>query len=77
MFPINYLRPEQMPPHQRDFPRPDQLVELPGAGSQALPLMVVGYLVAMLAGILLLGLLTAPLRPNTSTATTTSGTLSK
>lgn len=70
MFPINYLRPEQMPPHQRDFPRREQLEELPGAaGSQALPLMVVGYLVAMFAGILLLGHLTAPVAPNTARAT--------
>jgi hypothetical protein len=60
MFRINYLRPEQMPPHQRDFPRRDQLPEVSGAaGSRALALMVAWYLVAMLAGILLLGYLTA------------------
>jgi hypothetical protein len=65
-----------MPPHQRDFPRREQLDELPGAdGSRALALMVAWYLVAMFAGILLLGRLTAP-RPNTNTAAT-SGARSK
>jgi hypothetical protein len=60
MFRINYLRPEQMPPHQRDFPRREQLGELPGAaGSRTLALMVAWYLVAMFAGILLLGHLIA------------------
>jgi hypothetical protein len=69
MFRINYLRPEQMPPHQRDFPRREQLEELPGtAGSPALALMVAGYLVAMFAGILLLGYLTASELPSTTTA---------
>ena len=69
MFRINYLRPEQMPPHQRDFPRREQLDELPaGAGSGALALMVAWYLAAMFAGILLLGYLTASERPSTTTA---------
>ena len=68
MLRINYMRPEQMPPHQRDFPRKEQS-ELPGAaGSQELALMVAWYLVAMFAGILLLGYLTAPVRPSTTTA---------
>jgi hypothetical protein len=68
MFRINYLRPEQMPPHQRDFP-PRERSELPSAdGSQALALMVAWYLVAMFAGILLLGYLTASERPSTTTA---------
>jgi hypothetical protein len=76
MFRINYLRPEQMPPHQRDFPPREQLQELPGAaGFRALVMMVAWYIVAMFAGILLLGHLTAP-RPNTGTAAT-SGALSK
>jgi hypothetical protein len=69
MFRINYLRPEQMPSHQRDFPRRDQLPEVPGAaGSRALALMVAWYLVAMFAGILLLGYLTVSERPSTATA---------
>jgi hypothetical protein len=69
MYRINYLRPEQMPPHQRDFPPRPQPEELPGAaGSRALALMVAGYLVAMFAGILLLGYLTAWERPSTTTA---------
>jgi len=60
MFRINYLPPEQMPPHQRDFPRREQIEELPGAaGSRALAPMVAWYLVAMFAGILLLKYLTA------------------
>ena len=76
MFRINYLPTERMPLHQGDFARREQLEELPGSdGSRALALMVAWYLVAMFAGILLLGHLTAP-RPNTSTAAT-SGALSK
>jgi tetrahydromethanopterin S-methyltransferase subunit B len=70
MFRINYLRPEQMPPHQRDFPRREQIEELPGAaGSRELALMVAWYLVAMLAAILLLGYLTAE-PPHTISART-------
>jgi tetrahydromethanopterin S-methyltransferase subunit B len=69
MFRINYLRPEQMPPHQRDFPRREQIEELPGAaGSRALAMMVGWYLVAMFAGILLLGYLTASERPSATAA---------
>ena len=69
MFRVNYMRPEQIPPHQRDFPRRDQLPELPGAaGSRALALMVALYLVAIFAGILQLGYLTASERPSTTTA---------
>jgi hypothetical protein len=67
MLRINYMRPEQMPSHQRDFPRRQQ-PELSGAaGSQGLALMVAWYLVAMFAGILLLGYLTASERPRTTT----------
>jgi hypothetical protein len=69
MLRVNYLPPEQMPAHQRDFPRRQQLYELPGAsGSRSLALMVVGYLVAMFAGILLLGYLTASNLPTTAAA---------
>jgi hypothetical protein len=70
MLRVNYLHPKQMPPHQRHFPRRPQLDELPRASSlRGLALMVAWYLVAMFAGILLLGYLTAPLAPNTTTAT--------
>jgi hypothetical protein len=64
---VNYLRPEQMPPDQRDFPR-RELSELPGAaGSRALVMMVALYLVAMFAGVLVLRSLTAE-TPSTTTA---------
>jgi tetrahydromethanopterin S-methyltransferase subunit B len=69
MLRVNYLRPEQMPPHQRDFPRREQLAELPGAArSRALALMVALYLVAMVAGVLVLRYVTAVDRPSTTTA---------
>ena len=69
MLRVNYLRPEQMPAHQRDFPRRGQLDELPGtSGSRTLAMMVAGYLVAMFAGIALLGYLTAPTLPSAATA---------
>ena len=77
MLRVNYLRPEQMPAHQRHFPRREQLNELPGAsGSRGLALMVAWYLVALFAGILLLGYLTAPELPNSTTAAA-SATLTK
>jgi hypothetical protein len=63
MLRVNYVRPEQMPSHQRDFPRKE--AELPSAaGSGGLGLMVACYLIAMFAGILLLDYLTAPRLPN-------------
>ena len=69
MFRVNYLPPEQMPAHQRDFPHRPQLDELPGpADSRGLGLLVAWYLVAMIGGIILLGYLTAPVASNTSTA---------
>ena len=58
------VRPEQMPSHQRDFPRREE-PELP-SGSGGLGLMVVCYLIAMFAGVLLLGYLTAPKLPDTA-----------
>ena len=68
MFRVNYLRLEQMPPHQRDFP-PRERSQLPSAdGSPALALMVAWYVVAMFAGILLLGYLTASESPRTTSA---------
>jgi hypothetical protein len=69
MFRVNYLRPEQMPPHQRDFPRRDQLPEVPGAvGSRALVLMVALYLVAIFAGVLVLRYQTGSERASTTAA---------
>jgi hypothetical protein len=66
MLRVNYMRPEDTPSHQWDFPRRDR-TELPGSsGSHELGLMVAFYLIAMLAGILLLGYLTAPRPPNTA-----------
>ena len=67
MYRINYLPPEQMPAHQRDFPREGQAIST-ADGSRMLGLMVAWYLVAMLGGILLL-FLTTP-APKTSIATT-------
>jgi hypothetical protein len=68
MLRVNYVRPEQMPSHQRDFPRREE-PELPAtSGSGGLFLMVACYLIAMFAGVLLLGYLTAP-RPLDTAAT--------
>ena len=67
MFPVNYLPPEQMPSHQRDFPREEQGVHvLATDGSRGLALLVAWYLLAMLGGIVLLGQLTAETVPVTS-----------
>jgi hypothetical protein len=68
MLRVNYVRPEQMPSHQRDFPRREE-PELPSAvDSGGLGLMVACYLIAMFIGILLLGCLTAPRPPDTASA---------
>ena len=67
MLRVNYLRPEQMASHQRDFPRREAFEALTSAsGSQSLALMVAGYLVAMFVGILLLGYLAAPVANSTT-----------
>jgi hypothetical protein len=67
VFRVNYLPPEQMPSHQRDFPREEQLAHLPASdGSRGLAFLVVFYLLAMLGGIVLLGQLTAETVPVTS-----------
>jgi len=77
MYRINYLPPEQMPPHERDFPRRQQSEAVPGAdGSHTLAVMVAWYIVAMFAGIFLLGYLAAPVPPETS-AVAMGGTLNK
>ena len=66
MLHVNHVRPEQMPSHQRDFPRREE-PEFPGAsGSGSLRVMIGCYLIAMFAGILLLGYLTALKLPTTA-----------
>ena len=68
MLHVNYLRPEQIPHHQRDLPRREQ-TQLPDySSSRGLALLVACYLIAMFSGILLLGHLTAPTLPSTSIA---------
>jgi len=53
---VNYLPPEQMPSHQRDFPREQQRVEMAGLeGSRLLGLLVACYLTAIFAAIGLIG----------------------
>lgn len=65
MLRVNYRHPDGLPAHQRDFPRGDYLVQrVEGSDSTGLALMVVLYLVALLAGILLLGYVTAPTLPS-------------
>jgi hypothetical protein len=67
MLRVNYLPPEQMPTHQRDFPRNDQVVEMPRTdGSHQLALLVIMYLLALLGGIVLLGQFTATPSPSMS-----------
>ena len=66
MFRVNYVRPEQMPSHQRDFPRREEPELSSAAGSGGLGTLVACYLIAMLAGILLLGYLIAPRPPDTA-----------
>jgi hypothetical protein len=74
MLRVHYRAPESLPSHQRDFPPRRASREIPGAeGSYQLSLMVAGYLVALLAGIVLLGHLTATTIPNTATAETIVG----
>jgi hypothetical protein len=68
MLHVNYLRPEQLSHHQRDFPRREQ-TELPDySSSRGLALLVACYLIAMFSGILLLGHLTAPTLPSAAIA---------
>lgn len=65
VLPLNYKPPEQLPLHQRDFP-PRDIAHLPHArDSGFLLLMVIGYLLALLGGIVLLRVLT----PTTATIT--------
>ena len=74
MFPVHYRPPESLPAHQRDFPPRQASKERLGAeGSNGLALMVAWYLVALIAGIFLLGHLAATTGPNTATAETMVG----
>ena len=68
MFRVHYRAPESLPSHQRDFP-PATSGEIPGAeGSHQLAFMVACYVVALIAGIFLLGQLAASNIPNTTSA---------
>ena len=50
MLRINYLPPEQMPSHQRDFPHEKQLAHLSATdGSRELAFLVVFYLIAQVS----------------------------
>jgi hypothetical protein len=73
MFPINYRAPESLPHHQRDFTPRNAEERRRDEGSRELGLMVAGYLVALLGGIILLGYLTAPTIPNAVTAEILAG----
>jgi hypothetical protein len=56
MLRVNYLPREQMPSHQRDFPREPQRVEMAGLeGSRLLGLLVACYLAAIFVVIGLVG----------------------
>jgi hypothetical protein len=68
MFRVHYRAPESLPAHQRDFPARSS-GEIPGAeGSHQLAFMVAFYVLALLAGTILLGQLAASNIPNTSSA---------
>ena len=74
MLRVNYRAPESLPSHQRDFPPRRPSGEIPGAeGSHQLALMVACYLLALFAGIVLFGHLTAATIPNTVTAEIIAG----
>ena len=73
MLRVNYKRREEMPSHHRDFPETYNAAAFRTAtGSQGLGLLVAGYLLAMFAGILLLGLLTRAPSPAGAAAAATS-----
>jgi hypothetical protein len=55
VLPVHYRPPEMLPPHQRDFPPRERAPDhLHVRDTRFLLLMVFGYLVAMLGGIVLL-----------------------
>ena len=65
---VNYLPPEQMPSHQRDFPRDLQCAEMAGVeGSRLLGLFVACYLIAIFVAIGLVGVF-ADGSPNVASA---------
>ena len=67
MFRVNYLPPEQMPSHQRDFPREGQRGEMTGLeGSRLLGLLVACYLAAIFAAIGLVSVFAGGARTITS-----------
>jgi len=73
MLRVNYKRPEEMPSHHRDFPERYDGERLRAvSASRGLGLLVAGYLVAMFAGILLLGHLTRSSSPAGAAAMATS-----
>jgi hypothetical protein len=55
LFRINYLPPDRLPSHQRDFPRQRPSTVGQFAGSYLLGLLVAGYLVILFVAIGLLG----------------------
>lgn len=76
MFRVNHRPPEALPPHQQDFPPRRPSEEIRGErsdGSWQLALMVGLYLVAMCAGLALLGNFTSPIVQNTTTAEIMAG----
>jgi hypothetical protein len=67
VLPFNFRPPEQLPLNQRDFP-PRDITHLRHArDSSLLLLMVIGYLFALLGGIVLLKVLT-PTAPTITAA---------
>jgi hypothetical protein len=69
MLRVHYRAPESLPSHQRDFPPRRPSGEIAGAeGSLQLAFMVACYVVALIAGIVLLGQLAASNLPNTTGA---------
>jgi hypothetical protein len=67
---INYRLPDDLPSHQRDFPPRYTTISAVhhARDSKLLVLLVVGYLLALLGGIVLLGVLT-PVSTTTIAAT--------
>lgn len=69
MLRVHYRAPESLPSHQRDFPQRRPSGEIAGAeGWHQLAFMVACYVVALIAGTVLLGQLAASNIPNTASA---------
>jgi hypothetical protein len=75
MFRVHYRRPEDLPPHQRDFPprAPAEGVQRSGDGSGQLALLVGFYLLAMCLGLAALVGLAPSVVPNTAIAEIVAG----